>query len=419
MSGPNSTPLFKKASVLALAISGTLILGYLLVHGAILFVGGWHKDPPASTLKALSPETQKLVQAALAEIPESGWLDYHAHVIGTGHGDTGAWVNPLMLSPLEPKRYLRLHVFRTGAGVRDLDQADTEYIERLKALIRSAPGKSRHVLLPFDAHHGKEGQKELEHSDFFVPNEYVFSLAEKNSDLFIPALSVHPYREDALSELRRWSERGGKIVKWLPNAMGIDPADPKCDPYYKAMKELGLTLLSHAGEERAVESSHQQELGNPLRLRRALDHGVQVIVAHCAGLGEGIDMDHPDRPMVSNFDLFLRLLEDEKYKGRLFGDISAMTLISRCGRPLRTLLERPELHPFLVYGSDYPVPAVDLLVQTRKLVSEGYISQAEAEAIDEIFAVNPLFYDFVLKRTLRAPESGKGFSTEIFYRDIL
>ena len=54
------------------------ILGYLLVHGAILFVGGWHKDPPASTLKALSPETQKLVQAALAEIPESGWLDYHA-----------------------------------------------------------------------------------------------------------------------------------------------------------------------------------------------------------------------------------------------------------------------------------------------------------------------------------------------------
>ena len=35
--------------------------------------------------------------------------------------------------------------------------------------------------------------------------------------------------------------------------MGIDPADPRCDPFYAAMKELGLVLLSHAGDEKASD----------------------------------------------------------------------------------------------------------------------------------------------------------------------
>ena len=129
-------------------------------------------------------------------------------------------------------------------------------------------------------------------------------------------------------------------------------------------------------------------------------------------------MDNPDGPRVPNFDLFLRLVEDERYRGLVFGDISAMTLFTRCGRSLRTVLERPELHRALVYGSDYPVPAIDILVQTGKLVSRGYITDAQATALDEIYAANPLLFDFVLKRTLRAPGSDKGFSAEIFTRKI-
>jgi len=65
---------------------------------------------------------------------------------------------------------------------------------------------------------------------------------------------------------------------------GIDPSDERCDNFYQKMKELDLILLSHGGEEKAVETEEDQRLGNPLLLRRALDHGVKVIVAHCAGL---------------------------------------------------------------------------------------------------------------------------------------
>ena len=50
--------------------------------------------------------------------------------------------------------------------------------------------------------------------------------------------------------------------------MGIDPSDPQCDPFYEQMKQLDLVLLSHGGEEKAVEAKEDQKLGNPLLLRR-------------------------------------------------------------------------------------------------------------------------------------------------------
>ena len=168
------------------------------------------------------------------------------------------------------------------------------------------------------------------------------------------------------------------MVKWLPNAMGIDPSDAACDSFYTKMKELGLVLLSHGGEEKAVEAEEDQRLGNPLLLRRALDHGVRTIVAHCASLGENEDLDDPGRRRVHNFHLFLRLVEDRRYEGLVFGDISAMTQFNRIGQPLSTVIEREELHGRLVNGSDYPLPAINLLIRTKPLVRAGYLNAEEA-----------------------------------------
>ena len=70
-----------------------------------------------------------------------------------------------------------------------------------------------------------------------------------------------------------------RAIKWLPNSMGIDPSHPLCRPYYERMAALGLLLLTHVGLERAVVSAHDQESGNPLRLRHALDAGVTVLAA--------------------------------------------------------------------------------------------------------------------------------------------
>jgi uncharacterized protein len=252
-----------------------------------------------------------------------------------------------------------------------------------------------------------------EKTEFYVPNEYVFELAERHPELFVPNISVNPYRQDAIAELEKWARRGARVVKWLPNAMGIDPSDPKCDPFYEKMKELDLILLSHGGEEKAVEAEEDQKLGNPLLLRRALDHGVKVIVAHCAGLGTNEDLDSKDRRVVDNFDLFMRLMDEKRYEGLVFGELSAMTQFNRSGK-LRTMLAREDLHARIVNGSDYPLPAVNLLIRTRPLVKQGYINADEAASLKEIYDYNPLLFDFVLKRTLKLPGTAKRFPAAVF-----
>jgi mannonate dehydratase len=225
---------------------------------------------------------------------------------------------------------------------------------------------------------------------------------------------VHPWRADALDELDRCAAAGAVGVKWLPNAMGIDPASPRCDAFYARLAALGLPLLTHTGEEQAVEAEELQALGNPLRLRRALDAGVTVIAAHCASLGEGEDLDAaPDgagaRPRRSCYELFLRLLGEERHAGRLFGDISATTQFNRCEPVLADLLGRPELHPRLVNGSDYPLPAIDPLIRTGKLVGLGLLDPDERPALDELFDYDPLTFDFVLKRRLRLVRDGRAW----------
>jgi len=196
--------------------------------------------------------------------------------------------------------------------------------------------------------------------------------------------------------------------------MGMDPADERLDPYYEKMKALDLVLISHAGEEQAVESEEDQALGNPLRLRRALDHGVKVIVSHCASLGKDVDLDDPEGKRVPSFDLFLRLMDDPKYDGLVFGEISAMTQFNRLGRPLDTLLERQDLHSRLVYGTDYPLPAINALVRTEDFVAGGYLSQKERLQLNEIYEFNPILFDFVAKRRLAHPETKVRFADSVF-----
>jgi mannonate dehydratase len=180
------------------------------------------------------------------------------------------------------------------------------------------------------------------------------------------------------------------------------------------MKELGLVLLSHTGSEFAVHASEDQELGNPLRLRRALDHGVKVIFAHCGSAGECTDLDDPKRAQADAFDLFLRVMDDPKYVGLAFGEISTLTQINRCGRPLATMLARTDLHERLVNGSDYPLPAINMMFSTRKLEKMGYITTEEKSALDEVYDVNPLLFDLVLKRCVKDPKSGAKFKASVF-----
>jgi len=176
---------------------------------------------------------------------------------------------------------------------------------------------------------------------------------------------------------------------------------------------LGLPLISHAGEERAVLGNDIQEFGNPLRLRRALDAGVRVVVAHCASMGQDRDLDKGENgPFVDSFQLFSRLFEDRRYEKNLFGDISAMTQIDRAAPALATVIEREDWQPRLLNGSDYPLPGVMPIFSVDELVSMGLLQAAAAPVLKEIRTYNVLLFDFVLKRTLRS--GGKAFAPRVF-----
>jgi len=301
--------------------------------------------------------------------------------------------------------------------VKHANTADEEYVARLLSLAK--PAKGKYFILAFDQYYNPDGSANTDLTQFYIPNDYVYQLAKQDSNVFMPCISVHPYRKDALEELEQWAKKGVRMVKWLPNSMGIDPSDSKCDAFYDLMKQYDMVLLTHAGHERAVDAGDEQHYGNPLLLRKPLDKGVKVVIAHCAGLGENVDLDSKDSALVDNFDLFLRLMDEPQYDSLLFGDISAVTQYNRMGKPLETLLDRNDLHPRLVNGSDYPLPAINILIRTKNLKDAGYITTKERELLNEIYDYNPLLFDRLLKRCLQHPATHKKFGPEVFISNEL
>ena len=389
---------------------GVLVLGAIALWFVLNRVGGAYVFESGSGYEALSPAANELIARAYEDIDRRRLLDLHVHVIATGTSCRECFVHPDFLSNLNPLKHMRFRVYASAAGINDFEQADEQYMQRLTGLAGQIRGHGRYVILAFDRFFNPDGSLNLARSEFYVSNDYVLGLAAARPDLFVAAASVHPRRADALLELTRVRNAGVRIIKWLPNAMGIDPADPRNGPYYDRMRQLGLVLLSHAGDEAAVESDQTQGFGNPLLLRSALDHGVTVVIAHCASLGRGRDLDRADTPLVSNFDLFLRLMQEPRYKGHVFGEISAMLQFNRLGQdlhdsPVARVLLDSELQKRLVNGSDYPLPAINIVVRTGMIRDAGFITDAERETLNEIYRYNPLLFDFVLKRTLRHPEN--------------
>jgi len=380
-------------------------------------IAGASSRAPEEIAAGLSPAARELLDDAWEGIDPAQVVDVHTHVAGLGAGGTGCRVHPEMRSWAHPWKHIQFLAYAHAARIEDLEQGDAQFVERLLALIRAGDHRGRrgkHGLLAFDLHHRADGTPDEQRSEMYVPNDYVLELAARHPDAFAPVISVHPYRADAVAELERCAARGARLCKWLPNAMGIDPADPRCDPFYAALARTRVALLTHTGEERAVDAEGAQELGNPLRLRRALERGVTVILAHCASLGESLDLDQPGQPPTSSFELFLRLMGEERWEGRLYGELSAVVLANRDPAVVEALLARSDLHERLVNGSDYPLPAIRAVWSTRAYVARGLLSAEQAAALEEIYDFNPLVFDFALKRTLRHPLTQSRFEPVVF-----
>ena len=356
----------------------------------------------------------ELVKSAWEGLDAEKVWDAHAHLIGAGDSPSGITVNPRMESLLSPAHYAR-RLFFLNAGCAHVSRGysvDQAYVRRMLVLLDGMRRGTKLLLFAFERAYGEDGRRDDERTSFYVPNGYAQQIAGENPRVFEWVASIHPYRADCVAALETAKRDGARAVKWLPAAMGIDPASPRCDRFYEAVARLNLPIVSHAGLERAVLGG-DQDYGNPLRLRRALDAGVRVVIAHCASLGQDRDLDKGENgPYVDSFLLFSRLFESPKYEKQLFGDISAMTQVNRAGPSLMKVIERTEWHPRLLNGSDYPLPGIMPIFSVDFLVSLGLVQESAAPVFKEIRNHNPLLFDFVLKRHLRS--NGKALSKNVF-----
>lgn len=339
--------------------------------------------------------------------PNQVW-DSHVHIVGTGDSDSGIWFNPNMDSWMHPILKVQKQFYENGA-CSDPTNIDQSAMSRMVSLSKEMPIGYKSILFAFDWFHNEDGQPNKQNSIFYIPNAYAEKIAKQHPQHFEWAASIHPYRVDAVDALEQAKAQGARAIKWLPPGMGIDPASPKCDAFYKKTAELNMPIITHTGRESAVQGGDQNH-GNPLRLRRGLDQGVRMILAHCASDGDDEDLDHGNK-RISSLDLFARLMDTPDYKTLAHGEISAITLVNHAWA-IKKVLERTDWHDRIVNGSDYPLPAIMPLINTRQLYQMDLLESEYLPFLQLLKTYNPLMFDFAVKRLMQY--KGTRFNTSVF-----
>jgi mannonate dehydratase len=354
----------------------------------------------------------EVILSALEGIDSTQLWDGHVHLIGIGDSDSGIWINPRSRNIFYIKDYAQFRFYLNASCSSPHKSIDEGFVDRLKSL-HWGQRESHFVLLAFDYTYNEQGKRLPDKTAFYTPNSYAARIHKESPNTFEWLASIHPYRKDCVEALEKAIFDGARGVKWLPPAQGINPASPLCDRFYKALAYWDIPLLCHCGEERAINGAQIQEYGNPLLLRRALDQGVKVVIAHCASLGASRDTDKGSNgPVISNFELFSRLMDEVRYEGRLFADISAIILRSHVSC-IKTVITRYDWHHRLLYGSDYPLPAVIPIISLKLLQEKQYITAEQAKILEQVREHNALLFNFVLMRHLQV--EGQHLSLAVFH----
>ena len=314
---------------------------------------------------------------------ESRPVDMHVHIVGTGAGGTGCWLRVKgWHRPLAG--FMTRHIGLSWNAFRgDFDRL---YVERLLRLVRES-SLSAAVILAHDQVYDERGQIMEGKGSFYVPNDYVLKLAREHPE-FLPAVSIHPARPDAIEELDRCLEGGAVMMKCLPNCHNIECSNPRYTRFWERMAQAGLPLLAHTGGEHTVPVV-RKEFADPRTLQRPLEIGVTVIAAHCA-----------TKSGLTDPEYFHYFAEMTRRHPNLYGDTSAFNVPVR-GRHVPDCLQAPLLERML-HGSDFPVPVFGHWAWMQRFIDWRDFRRCERIG-------NVLEKDYQLKLAM-------GFPPEVFTR---
>lgn len=319
-----------------------------------------------------------------------GYLDMHVHTAGIGVGGSGAFVGAEMRGNLRFRFYLRAF----GVTEEELQaEGDGLVIQRISAKVAESEQVARAVILAMDGVVA-DGELDREATQFYVPNDFVAAEVRRYDNLCFGA-SVNPLRHDSLARLEQAKADGALLVKWIPNVMHFDPADPAIEPFYRKLVELNLPLLSHAGKEQAFADA-RDEFGDPRRLAFPLSLGVTVIAAHIATTGK--------TDGEGNFERILPMFDEYP---NLYSEISSLTQVNKRNY-LKDALAVPGLDERLLYGTDYPLQFFPLVSSVWHL---RHIGVGTARLVGSI--PNRWDRDVALKRAIGTPEHVFARSAEL------
>ena len=310
-------------------------------------------------------------------------IDCHVHIVGNGSSGSGCWIRSRVHQwPLQALmvRHIGLPV---SALKGDLDRI---YVEQLLRWVRES-SLDRIVILAQEKVYADNGDLMEEFGTAYVPNEYVLKLAREHAE-FLPAVSIHPARRDAMEELERCIEGGAVMMKCLPNCQNIDCMNPKFRRFWERMAEAGLPLLAHTGGEHTLQVV-RPEYADPRTLRLPLECGVTVIAAHSASKSGVSDPEY--------FHHFAAMCGEY---GNFYGDNSAFNIPIRSRVVPRSLVA--PVRDKMLHGSDYPVPIFGHWAWMRGFIDWKTFRQWQRHA-------NPIERDYQLKRAM-------GFGEETFTR---
>jgi uncharacterized protein len=310
-------------------------------------------------------------------------VDAHVHIVGNGSSGSGCWLRLSGFWRLFGGVMLR----HAGLGFSALNGGlDELYLRRLLEMVRGS-SLGAIVILAQDLARDERGQPLRNPGRFYVPNDYVLALGRAHPE-FLPAVSIHPARPDALEELERCLEAGTVMMKCLPNCQNINCNDRRFRKFWERMAEAGLPLLAHTGGEHTLPVV-RKEYADPRILAQPLECGVNVIAAHSGTKSGLFDPEY--------FHVFAGMLRRFQ---NLYGDNSAFTVPIRSRHVAECL--KPPVAERMIHGSDFPVPVYGHFSWMRGRVDWATFRRWQRQT-------NVLERDYQLKRAM-------GFAPETFTR---